>query len=302
MTPTSGSTFPVGDADRGGTDEIAWLVINLDRAPDRFDAMARRCGALGLEVTRVPASDGRLLPASLPGVDAALYRETHGRALRPDEVGCFVSHLRALRLFLSSPHRFAMVLEDDAHLTADAVRLARSLAADGAPDDWDLVKFESHHGRFGLTVRRLSEPYRLCALPFKAAGSAAYLINRAAAERLLARMLPMRYPYDIAFDRSGVWGVRVRAILPLPVATADEPSTISRNAGTPDRRRQRLSARLGTRLTRLTIAFRAWCFPTRRFGAAHGADGGQGRALADAMEAELARLSAAHGSRGQTGS
>ena len=56
-----------------------WLVINLDRSPDRLVAMGASLGRLGISFTRVPAVDGRALPSRLPGVDPALYRASHGR-------------------------------------------------------------------------------------------------------------------------------------------------------------------------------------------------------------------------------
>ena len=49
-------------------------------------------------------------------------------------------------------------------------------------------------------------------------GAGAYLIDRRAAETLLARLLPMRLPYDHAIDREWFWGLRAAYVLPFPVS------------------------------------------------------------------------------------
>ncbi len=52
-------------------------------------------------------------------------------------------------------------------------------------------------------------------------GAGAYLIDRRAAETLLARLLPMRLPYDHAIDREWFWGLRAGYILPFPVSQTE---------------------------------------------------------------------------------
>ncbi len=246
------------------TSGVAWLAINLDRSPERLAEMAGRLDGLAIDWMRVPAIDGRRIALPLPGVDAAFYRAHHGRELLPDEAGCFLSHLRAMKAFLASPLRYAMVLEDDARVTPEAVRLVGMLTAEGAPDDWDLVKFEAHHGAVGLPVRRLADGARLCALPLRSAGSAAYLVNRIAAAALLDRLLPMRFPYDHAFDRAWDLRIRVRAVLPLPIEAPRATSTISR-PGTAARKQAPWQIRAKTKSMRLVAALVAWASPARPF-------------------------------------
>lgn len=247
---------------RGG---VGWFVLNLDRSPDRLAAIARDLETLGISPIRVPAVDGRALSLPLPGIDPGLYLGTHGRELLLGEVGCYLSHLRALRLFLASGFAHAMVLEDDAAVTPRAPALVEALTAAGAPDDWDLVKFEAHHGALGLPLRRLSPGGRLCALPHRSAGSAAYLVNRAAATALLGRLLPIRMPYDIAFDRGWDLGLRVRGILPYPVAARPSAPTIVRDGRPAARKRSPLRWRAATRAMRLLSALHSRAAPARAF-------------------------------------
>ncbi|WP_237479705.1 glycosyltransferase family 25 protein [Lichenibacterium dinghuense] len=249
---------------RGAGQGPFWLVINLDRSPDRLAAVGADLGTLGIPFARVPAVDGRALPPSLPGVDPELYRRSHGRDVLPGEVGCALSHLRALRAFLATPHRHAVVLEDDAVVTRAAADLVSALVDPAAPDDWDLVKLEAHHSRLGLTARRIAPGVRLCALPYRSAGSAAYLVNRAAAEALLAGILPMRFPYDVAFERGWDFGIRVRTVLPLPVTTAPVPPVLARDDGACARRRAPALPRAAAKAMFAASALCAWAGAGRR--------------------------------------
>ena len=270
---------------------MGWFVLNLDRSPERLAAVARALDALGIRPIRVPAVDGRALSLPLPGIDPALYLGTHGRELLMGEVGCYLSHLRALRLFLASGFAQAMVLEDDADVTPRASALVDVLTAPGSPDDWDIVKFEAHHGALGLPLRGLPPGGRLCALPHRSAGSAAYLVNRAAAAALLDRLLPMRMPYDIAFDRGWDLGLRVRGILPYPVATRPSAPTIVRDDRPAKRKRSPLRWRAGTRALRLLSALHSRAAPTRPFPWRAPASPGTGL-LFEAVERTLAERSA----------
>lgn len=247
-----------------GPTAVRWLVLNLDRSPDRLAAIARSLAALGIGFERIRAVDGRGLAPPVHGLDADLWRATHGREPQPGEVGCYLSHLSALSRFLATDAAHAMVLEDDAVVTAAARDLVAQLTGPGAPDDWDLVRFEAHHGRLGLPIRRLTPSARLCALPFRSAGSAAYLLNRAAAAALLRDLMPMRRPYDLAFDRAWELGIRVRAVLPLPIAAPTTASTIDRSAGA-GRRHAPLASKLATKAMRLVGGLHAWCAPNRAF-------------------------------------
>jgi glycosyl transferase family 25 len=256
-------------AERYGT-SLHWYVINLDRSADRLAVIAQQLDALGLPWTRVTAVDGKRIRLPLPALDLARYLKCHGRYVLPSEIGCYLSHLRVMREFLDSPHAFAMVLEDDAEITPEVVELARSLIASDAPDDWDMVKFEAHRTNVAFPIRRLSGRHRLCALPYRPTGSAAYLVNRKAAQAYIDRLLPMVVPYDHAFDRGWALGLRVRSILPRPVRTVATATTVA----TPDQPFRKLKAfrklpalwwRTRTETMRFVSALHGWLAPQRAF-------------------------------------
>lgn len=253
---------PVALADADCPAEVAWFVINLDRSPERWAMMAEDLGRLGLGARRVVAIDGSSLSLPEAGVDPDLFLRTHGRTPLPGEIGCYLSHLRALAAFLETDAAYAVILEDDAMVTAEAVSLVAILVADDNPRDWDLVKFEAHHSGACLPIRGLCGGWRLCTIPLRSAGSAAYLIDRPTACRLLERLLPISRPYDIAFERSWDLGLRVRIVAPMPIRTRDVAPTIDRCALANARQRLPWMRRIGVKMLRAASAFHAWLVPT----------------------------------------
>ena len=56
------------------------------------------------------------------------------------------------------------------------------------------------------------------------------MVNRTAALKLTAGLLPMTVPYDHEFERAWKYGFKLRALLPCPVSRRAFPSTITTTA------------------------------------------------------------------------
>ena len=207
-----------------------WLVINLDGAPQRLSAMQNQCDALGIDLTRVSAMDGRDLAAetlkSLPSVDATAFKRNTARAVRGGDIGCYMSHLRAMTWFLQSSAEFAVVMEDDAILNADTVAVVDALTAPNAPRDWDMVKLAAEHRLNAFHLRPVFRRYWLAVNYTRQTSAVIYVVNRRAAEIFERQLLPMVAPYDFAFDRGWALGLRTRVISPLVAGYGLQPSQI----------------------------------------------------------------------------
>lgn len=204
-------------------------IINMDRSPERLQAMAVWLEAYGIPWQRVAAVDGRRLDLEAsPEVSASGYRRLHGKEINPAEAGCYLSHVRAFRQFLASGHDYALVLEDDAMFAADpGPVLARLMER---PGRWDLVKLSGYHSGCPVALEPLASGHALCVALTKYSGSNAYLVNRRAARLYERRLLPMKLPYDHAFDRPWLYGVKFRMVSPAlcrPDESGTLPSTIA---------------------------------------------------------------------------
>jgi glycosyl transferase family 25 len=216
---------------------VKTLLINLDRSPDRLQNMTARLARIGLEWERVPGIDGKALDlANDPRVSLPDYRRLHGKALNPSEVGCYLSHIAACTQFLSDPSaKYALILEDDVDFADDFQQVLDDLV--GVEHDWDMVKLSGFHS--GTPVRpkyAVGQARRLCVMLSRHTGAAAYLINRRMAHIYVNQLLPMRVPYDHAFDKGWEWDVKLRMVAPLPTALSWEPTTMLSGQSNPYRR------------------------------------------------------------------
>lgn len=175
-------------------------VINLDRSPDRLATFQASAADVGLPVIRVPAVDGRTVDAvQRSDIDQARFRRINGREMVPGELGCYLSHVRALGEFVASPHEMALICEDDIFFTGDTVPVLDLLAA---RDDWEVVKLYSSRYRGFQVHHRLSNGWTIGRCLHGPSGcSAAYAVTKEGARRLLATLDPMCLPYDVALER-----------------------------------------------------------------------------------------------------
>jgi glycosyl transferase family 25 len=196
-------------------DGLQTWVINLDRAPERLARISAQLQALGLPYTRLPAVDARALkPEQSAALDDAAYRRKHGMTPLLGELGCYLSHVEAMRLFLATDAAFAMILEDDVLLHSSLPAVLQGLIAH--PGRWDTVKLSAVHSGTPQRVLQLSPGHDLAVMLSRCTGSSAYLINRRAAQVYVQGLLPMSLPYDHVFDQGWRFGLKVRLVTPTP--------------------------------------------------------------------------------------
>lgn len=191
------------------------FVINLDRSTDRLAAMQSRLARAQVDWQRVPGVEGRLLDINrCAEVDVPGYRRWHGKELNPAEVGCYLSHIKAMRLFLAGPWSHALLLEDDADFPTDFHPLLQALLAKA--DQWDIVKLSCFHSGTPVAVADLIAPYALAVPLSRHMNANCIVFNRRAAQTLVDKLLPMRLPYDHALERAWLFGLRLRVVTPTP--------------------------------------------------------------------------------------
>ena len=216
-------------------DRLQTWVVNLDRAPDRLERISGQLRRLELPFTRLPAVDARALtPAQHAALDEPAYRRKHGMTPVLGELGCYLSHVEVMRLFLAGSAECALVLEDDVLLHDSLPAVLRGLLRH--PDRWDMVKLSAVHSGTPVPCLELVPGHHLAVMLSRCTGSSAYAINRRAAQAYLQGprpLLPMQLPYDHVFDQGWRFGLKVRLVTPTPCGHDDTvASTIGTSAGT----------------------------------------------------------------------
>lgn len=194
---------------------IISLVINLDRSPNRLKKISAQLDRLGLNWQRVTAVDGATLNMDdITVLDTPRFHQQHGKHPLPGELGCYLSHIKALEALLSTDHEWGLILEDDADLGDGLPAVINALLEQ--PQAWDLVKLSGMHSGTPVKAQKLLSGQDLCIALSSYTGASCYLVNRYAAERMSKRLLPMSLPYDWAYDRGWLLGLKVRIVMPAP--------------------------------------------------------------------------------------
>lgn len=206
-------------------------LINLDRSSERLEAAIQHFSQIGLTFQRIVAIDAsREDIASFP-LDRAAFQRTHGRStIRPGEIGCYFSHLKALRTFIDSGREFGIVFEDDAFPDSQLPEVLQALFQ--WADDWDMVTlFHFHRG--GPVALRRTDNFSLAVHLGHISSAAAYLINKKAAHKLIQHLDVMRACIDHSLYESWRHGLKLRSVLPMPVQLTEQAheSTINIAAG-----------------------------------------------------------------------
>ena len=137
--------------------KLITYLINLDGSDERLSSAQVQLEQQGITFTRVSAFDGRGLNlAEVSDYDEAHALRYMGRKLKGGELWCYYSHLDCARRFLASEVMYALVLEDDMHLTGDIMPTLEqhvSWLQANAPD-WHLLHIAANKRKIYTTINQ----------------------------------------------------------------------------------------------------------------------------------------------------
>lgn len=221
-------------------------VLNLDRSKDRWDSLQSHAQEAGVEVLRVPAVDGKLLrPEEKRNFDDAGFRRDHGKIASMAEIGCYLSHLKALELIAKGDAPAGVIIEDDIRFSdafVPAVEAAMALQG------WDVIKL-IHNRLVGFRpVQKLTDDVAIGRTTHGPLGNAgAYIVSKDGAAKLLQALQIMHLPYDVALERGWAGSYDFFTASRAVVSNANESaSTISEDVRTYARAKLPKHKRIGT--------------------------------------------------------
>ena len=214
-------------------------VINLARRPDRLASISENLKRVGIVWERVQAIDGMNLQGT--------------KWLDQASLACSQSHRKAMQVFLDSPHPAAMILEDDAEVGEDASAFLESV--EWWPRNHGLLKLDSpRSARFiGPEYGQAPTGRSFHEIPYWGILATGYLINRNAAEIVLASPDCKYFPIDVVMFHLG-WSRTARKLRPLwviPTVVQPHPelgSDIERYRKALRRRKERRLAKLAFKI------------------------------------------------------
>ena len=160
-------------------------IINLEKSAVRKQYMQELLSPYKfLDVEFVKAIDGRLLSEEerASRFDYVRSKKVYGRTLNAGEVGCALSHRKVYELLLSGNEPYALVLEDDIAIQRDLNLLSL--------DKIDKIMRSSRPRAFMLSGDFSFYRQKPVIKIYSAVGAYAYIINKAAAKRILSIKRP----------------------------------------------------------------------------------------------------------------
>jgi glycosyl transferase, family 25 len=197
-------------------------VLNLARACARKRTIARSAAALGVTLDFIEAVDGRHLDDGQRAlVDHGRRRKITPYPLADGEIGCWLSHRRALQALVDSGESMAAILEDDVALLPDFPAVLQAIQAQGGV--FDIVTLHRNFARQEAFVdcRRLVAGIRLGRIAYMQTGNVGYVISRQAAKRFLAATPRFVHAVDKEMHRYWASGLDIYA-LSHPVVRHDD--------------------------------------------------------------------------------
>jgi glycosyl transferase family 25 len=203
------------------------IVINLKRSAARLQTISEQLKDADIAFDRFEAVDGNRLGAEqMQQFEREGYERRHGKSAAPGEIGCFLSHIGAMRQFLMTDREYCLILEDDAIIEPALAQTLDELA--NVAKQWDVALLYGNHRGAPFTQSQLSVKHRLVGFFTRQTGTVAYALNRHAAQTYLRELLPMSLPIDQEFDRAWNFRIKFRGVMPFPVSTGAYPSDIGK--------------------------------------------------------------------------
>lgn len=207
------------------------FVVSLADARLRRERITRQCAALGLSPVIVDATDGRngLPPEAEIQVDRAAADARARRRVTDAELACALSHHGIYHLIVEQDLPGAIVLEDDAILTALFAEFMRGKGYLAS----DFVQMDHMDARVWYRHRKAwSDTITLLPLAANASLTTGYSLSQMAARFILDRSTPVAGLADWPCDMIPLGGVVTwpRIVDHPPVGIADSAIEAGRKA------------------------------------------------------------------------
>jgi glycosyl transferase, family 25 len=202
-------------------------VLNMDRSAARLATIDAYLKGAGVDYQRFSAIDGSKLDMAAPEIKAMFDLDAwvrgHHRNPTNADVGCYLSHYRALETFLTQDKPFGLIFEDDATIPADFIEKVNFALNDA--EAWDILKLHVRHPGPLVLRHTYRDDVRLFSFLVRHAGGTAYIVTRSAAAKMLRHMKPARRMIDWTYDEGHRMNLRVRTIAPMIVGLQPVPTT-----------------------------------------------------------------------------
>jgi len=199
------------------------ILINLARAPERLQKMQEQFAAQGLGFERLEATDGRLLTEQdRARVDNDARRHFTPYPLSDNEIGCWLSHWRAINDIAESNFGMGAIVEDDVAFSADFAATLKAIESCNVPFDLIDLHRKLRKKEIFIPCHTLFPGMRLGRVGHSHMGALGYVISREGARKFVAYVSCFVHAVDKELHRYWANGMDLYGLERPVVAHADD--------------------------------------------------------------------------------
>jgi glycosyl transferase family 25 len=194
------------------------ILINLARATDRRDIMRAQFDAQHLPFEVLEATDGR----TITDIERNLVDHDQRKRITPypltdNEIGCWLSHRRAIASVAEGTEPMAVILEDDTAITPEFATTLAQIEQVGTPFDFIFLHRGFKRNEVFASCRPLGNSNSMGRVGPMSMGCHAYVVSREGAQKFMARPKRFAHAVDKEIHRYWASGLDIYGLL-IPVA------------------------------------------------------------------------------------
>lgn len=209
----------------------AWIIsLNPKKAEAVELKHLLKCKKVEAEI--IPAVDGRKAMPALTqdeAIDQNKALINRKAPLTSSEIGCYLSHLRAIKKAYQEGLNHIAIFEDDVIAEENLAELLDAIET--LDDDAHLVRLMSLKRRERKELKQLTPEYKLTRPLRGALGTQGYVLNREGMKRILNFGSTITMPIDKLYDSFFLFGLKCYSVEPHAIYEKAHPSTIKKTQG-----------------------------------------------------------------------
>ncbi|HWL07946.1 MAG TPA: glycosyltransferase family 25 protein [Planctomicrobium sp.] len=189
-------------------------IAHQTLAPERYQWMASQAAAARIQLNFFPWVTVHDIPDVAHHYDESASRWRHGRAMKPTELACSLSHLQLWRQLLESSDDYYVIFEDDMDLAPNLDAIVQECLE---LKQGRLIKLSALNTQPYETVSMLASGHQFIKYRRPPTSAGGYIISRSGAESLVPCCENIHIVMDEMMRRTWDHGVTSYGIFPYPV-------------------------------------------------------------------------------------
>lgn len=176
---------------------ISIYTINLKKNTERRERILQQADSIGVSINFIDAVVGVDLDEKY--IDSLSEKSSHfiSRTLSKGEIGCYLSHIKAIKKFILSNDDFAIITEDDIIFNNSFISFYKQMSELRVHNIFfDIILLGYRNGYGSFWGRSKISEYELLRFSDNGYGAHAYLISRNGALKIITEASEPIWPFD----------------------------------------------------------------------------------------------------------